>query len=390
MESDNLKDAYYVLLTGGKNNAGDFLIKHKAKKLLKENKPERKFIDYDAWKPLDNEKLDIVNDSQALLLTGGPALQYGMYPNVYKLTENLDDIKVPIIFFGVGWKSKVGTWEDTYNYSFTDQSRELLNRVFSNSYQSSVRDYHSQYTLENMGHENVLMTGCPALYELEYINSSFKKKNELNKILFSAGATQAKSKVMEKDQKEILLFLKNFFNEYKLKVVFHHSIDPTYLNTHNPNKGLYYKNRELAEWLNSKNISYVDISGSAEKLIDEYKKADFHIGYRVHAHIYMSSISKPSILLTEDGRGKGVKEILPGSVINGYSDYKQYEDSLLNRILLRFGYLENGHQQRKHLVDLIKKKMNTELQRGYPRLSLGRKSIDNHYQVMKEFIKQLP
>ena len=49
----------YVLLTGGKNNAGDFLIKHRAKQLLAALRPDRALIEYDAWKPLTAEQLDV-------------------------------------------------------------------------------------------------------------------------------------------------------------------------------------------------------------------------------------------------------------------------------------------------------------------------------------------
>ena len=44
----------------------------------------------------------------------------------------------------------------------------------------------------------------------------------------------------------------------------------------------------------------IDVSYD-EKKIDMYLDFDLHIGYRVHAHIYFLSKSKPSILLHEDG-----------------------------------------------------------------------------------------
>lgn len=42
---------YYALLTGSKNNAGDYLIKARAKSLLKEWRNDREFVDIDGWKP---------------------------------------------------------------------------------------------------------------------------------------------------------------------------------------------------------------------------------------------------------------------------------------------------------------------------------------------------
>ena len=42
----------YVLLTGSRNNAGDFLIKHRAMALLRALRPDRELIDRNAWEPI--------------------------------------------------------------------------------------------------------------------------------------------------------------------------------------------------------------------------------------------------------------------------------------------------------------------------------------------------
>ena len=95
-----------MILTGSKNNAGDFLIKHRAKKLFEATRPDREIIDFNAWEPINKKKLDVVNQSKCLILMGGPALQKNMYPGIYKLTENIDEIKVPITTMGIGKKPK--------------------------------------------------------------------------------------------------------------------------------------------------------------------------------------------------------------------------------------------------------------------------------------------
>ena len=116
-------------MTGSKNNAGDFLIKSRAKELLKSLKPDTKLIDYNAWEELSAEKLSHVNESKALILLGGPALQNKMYPNIYKLTKNLHKIKVPIITMGIGWYSKQGLWKNTHDYPLSHSSIELLKKI---------------------------------------------------------------------------------------------------------------------------------------------------------------------------------------------------------------------------------------------------------------------
>ncbi|MGN8226125.1 hypothetical protein [Gracilimonas sp. BCB1] len=83
----------------------------------------------------------------------------------------------------------------------------------------------------------------------------------------------------------MIISLCNQFGEDCIQVMFHHSIDPDYLKTPNPRVKLYNKNLEFANWLSENNITYKDISGSADDLMEEYNQANLHIGYRVHAHI---------------------------------------------------------------------------------------------------------
>ena len=160
----------YVILTGSKNNAGDFLIKYRAKQLFKELRLDREIIDFNGWEEFDKEKLKTINDSHALILLGGPALVKGMRDRIYKMTKNLDDIRVPIIMMGIGWKSINGNWEDTYEYPLDDKDIKLLEVINNSGYISSVRDYHTLNAIKFKGFDNFLMTGCPAYYDLIFIN----------------------------------------------------------------------------------------------------------------------------------------------------------------------------------------------------------------------------
>ncbi len=72
----------YVVLTGGKNNAGDFLIKYRAKQLFTTFRQDRQIIDLNAWEKFDPQKLQTVNASKALILLGGPSLQKNMRPDI--------------------------------------------------------------------------------------------------------------------------------------------------------------------------------------------------------------------------------------------------------------------------------------------------------------------
>jgi len=93
-----------VLLTGAKKNVGDFLIADRAKKLFSQF-VDKDIVELDRTLSLDGE-LEIINNSRGLVLCGGPAYAERMFPGIYPLVSNLDDIKVPIIPFGLGWNGR--------------------------------------------------------------------------------------------------------------------------------------------------------------------------------------------------------------------------------------------------------------------------------------------
>lgn len=378
---------YYVILTGSKNNAGDFLIKHRAKQLFKSERPDRKIIDFNAWEKLDDQKLDIVNNSEALILMGGPALQYDMWPGIYKLTDDLNEIKVPIILMGIGWKSKSGSFLDTYDYPFNKTSMQLLTKVEESGYLSSVRDFHTLSTLHNYGFNNLLMTGCPAYYDYDYLNKDHAlQSSELDKIAFSLGVSFISSPNAERMMKQNILKCRDYFNEQDFTVVFHHSLNKKrFLQTHG-NKKHINAHLKFVEWLKQVDIKYIDISGSAENLIDFYSRMDLHIGYRVHAHIFMNSISKPSILITEDGRGKAIPYVIGGIVLNGITGVK---DSTLSKVYNKLNIMDK-HSINPHIDKEIIKNIEYEKETNFNRIRTSRKIIDENHKLMKRFLHQLP
>jgi len=376
----------YVLLTGGKNNAGDHLIKYRAKKLFQWLTPDTNIIDLDGWKYLTDEHLDMINNSKALILTGGPALQNKMYPNIYALRDNLDEITVPLLTMGIGWHSQRGEWQDTHNYLLDNQSLKLLEKINTSEYMSSVRDYHTLNILHSLGMKNFLMTGCPALYSKDNLNESFPHALHIKKIAYSLGVSLKTSDKMYGQMQSVLLMIKELFSSAEVEVVFHHSPTEEYLETHGANKNLYHAQKKYVDWLKINGFQYVDISGSADNLVSYYSKVDFHLGYRVHAHIFMNSISKPSVLLNEDGRGKALEKVLGGMVFDAYDSTN---NSLLYKILRKLSMKVDNYNHSKFLVNDLKNSIHYELENGI-KFSQPRVEIDRHFHVMKQFIGQLP
>ncbi len=369
-----MKDQY-VILTGSKNNAGDYLIKYRAKQLFASNRPDREIVDLDGWKPLTEEQIDTINQSKALILTGGPALQNGMRQRIYPLTDDLTKIRVPILMMGVGYKGRTGSWAETANYPIDPDSKALLDRIEQSGYLSGVRDYHTLNTLMHHGRNQFMMTGCPALYDLAYLNKPFQYPEQLGTIGFSLGVSYIQSARMFGMMQRIIESLRNGFAQARLTVYFHHKIDRNVT-----------QQERMTAWLDRQQIAYVDISGSEQNLIEAYSNVAVHIGYRVHAHIFMSSISKPSILISEDGRGVALKEVIGG--ISPVA-FKSLRTGKFYRGLARLGLADNFRVYPSLARDIVQQ-LAYEQQHHYPRMSETRTAIDHHYPLMQQYLQQLP
>jgi len=392
---------YYVLLTGGKNNAGDYLIKHRAIKLFKRLRLDRDIVDVDAWKDRDADMLSLMNKSEAVILTGGPALRSNMYPNIYKALGNIDDITVPILAMAIGWRSFPGEWYQTHSYKFTHESTKLLNRIESSGYHSSVRDFHSLNVLLQLGYKSFKMTGCTALYDLDTLSQSqsFDKRTGENEdvsvIAFSLGVSFIQNEAHEKSMKNLILSLNEKYGQNRFIVVFHHSLQKDkFEKAYSINSKFLEAHQKFSEWLSNHKIEYQDISGSANNLINFYKGVDLHIGYRVHAHIFMSSLAKRSILIAEDGRGRALKDVLNGLVLdNEYSNVSTISKTSADiwfRLLRKFNIHQKSASANSNLREDLMKNLSYEEETDYSRVRNNFSLIRNHFDQMKKFILQLP
>jgi len=158
------------------------------------------------------------------------------------------------------------------------------------------------------------------------------------------------------------------------------------MGAHGANIALHKVQQKYVEWLQKHNFNYVDISGNAENLINYYSKVDLHIGYRVHAHIFMNSISKISILLNEDGRGKALEKVIGGMIFDSYNDIN---DSLLYKVLHKLSIRLDNYDENNFLINNLKNSIMYELNHGI-KFSQPKIEINRHFNIMKEFIEQLP
>ncbi|MHA1540132.1 MAG: polysaccharide pyruvyl transferase family protein [Alphaproteobacteria bacterium] len=280
-----------ITLTGAYRNAGDHLIGDRAIKLLKKY-VDKNVINIDR-KKIKPEHYALFNQADAIILCGGPAYQKMIYPGVYPL--DYKKIKTPIIPMGLGWK---GAITDTpKKFKFTAESKKFIKAIHKRISHSSVRDDLTLDVIKNLKLDNILMTGCPAWYDLEYIKNNFKFKTEkqIKKIAFSTPA------IIDKNTIHVMKHLSKRFPDATKICTFHHGFY-TGLNLTGVKKALGFI--KAAFYAKKYGFKVADLNSDLKK-IHIYDDIDLHIGYRVHAHIYMLSHRRPSFIIAEDSRATG-------------------------------------------------------------------------------------
>lgn len=230
------------------------------------------------------------------------------------------------------------------------------------------------------------MTGCPALFGLGYLDTPLENTMKPKRIGFSLGVSIKRSRRMERQMKEAILSVRDLFQASQFDVLFHHGIGSEYLETNGASIELYEANMRFKNWLELEGISYRDLSGSAEGMEEYYGRCDLHIGYRVHAHIYMTSISKPSVLLIEDGRGEALHKTIGGVALKAYRKvHRGNVATLLDKVGVRIDNMVPSLGFVKDLSGILSYEISKGVQFKQPQAS--RNAL---YPVMKQFLESLP
>lgn len=337
-----------VVLVGAKRNIGDYLIGARAKALLAEFVDEE-IIPMDRFNALDDQ-LETINSARCVILCGGPAYASNIYPGVYPLTDDLSKIKVPIIPFGLGWSGR--PMNQPEDFQFDASAKEFLTGVHGNIDTSSCRDILTESILKNNGFENVTMTGCPVWYDLPSIGKEFQENADVKKIVITTPASQA---LLSQTLKVVRLTKKKFPNA-KLYLSFHRGILPGKGN--GIRKFMSYSLMCIGSFFIKPGIKITNVEGDLDK-IKYYDDCDFHIGYRVHAHLYFLSKRIPSVLINEDGRGRG---------------------QVLSMDLPEFNIDD------PHLMEKLSNTLDTYKNEKFSSFKRIGKFIDERFEVMKSFL----
>lgn len=303
-----------VTLTGAFKNAGDYLIGHRARNLLWAH-VNAEVIDVNR-KEITESHYDLFNSARAVLLTGGPAYQEKIYPAVYNL--DLSRINVPVLPYGLGWKGKLGQAPE--DFRFSPDATEFVQAVHADKTKfSSARDHLTVEMLAANGVANVAMTGCPAWYDETKLSQDYTFNKEPKVVVFSMPA------VPQAQVPAILAKLAKTFPRSKRYL----SFQAGYTSTHSKRSAEYTKwNRQMMVRGLLHGFKPIEFAGNFPKFEQFMQTVDFHIGYRVHSHIFCISQRKGSILIAEDSRGVGQVAAMGGVAMSAHDDVSVVLDGI--------------------------------------------------------------
>lgn len=279
-----------VALCGAYRNCGDHLIGSRARTLLK-GYVDDNVVTIDR-KEVTDDHYRIFNNARAVMLCGGPAYQREMYPKVYPIDR--ERITVPIIPFGLGWKAPAKKAPETFR--FEPEAAAFISDIHSRIDRSSARDPLTVEVLGHAGVENVSMTGCPAWYDLAHIGRDYSYRPDVKNLVLSMPA------IMQPGVEKLVTWLTARFPDAKRTVSFHHGLVPNDTAKGQETGKVFQAFAARAE---CQGWEIADLAESLARMEALYRETDFHIGYRVHAHIFCLSQRTASILINEDARGVG-------------------------------------------------------------------------------------
>jgi hypothetical protein len=374
----------YVVLSGAKRNAGDFLITERAVALLRRLRPDRELRVAPAWEPLD-PRGELLRDARAVLIAGGPGFQPAMVPEVYPLAERLDDLPCPVTPLGVGWKGRAGDASAVRSYAFSDRSRAALRWMADRSAALGCRDELTREVLRRHGIENTALVGCPVWYDLQSLGKELEPPRAVERVVF----TPAQLHALREQSVEVARRIAEILPRAEKICSFHRGLDeegPWMPRADAEN------NRALAAEVDALGFDVVDVSGDASK-IRFYDECTLHVGYRVHAHLYFLSRRKPSLLVEEDGRGAGASRALG---VRGVAAFRreragrQLLGRLRDRLAGRDGPAPSPYRVDAGAPAALGRLLREDLDSGFARLARIGATIDRHFDRMQDFVRGLP
>jgi polysaccharide pyruvyl transferase WcaK-like protein len=357
-------------MTGG--NVGDQLIVESAKKLIKSIKNDNDFLEFSRDEDL-TDYLEKINNTKAIIMPHFGLRDPDMYPNTYKLVNDLSKIKIPLIPIGIGWKGFPGDSETLQTLKYSKNTQQFL-KYISNQIQTMIcRELFTCKILENHNITNTKMGGDCAWYDIEKIGKKMKCPEKIRKVVFT---TPYMGMYLEQAKSIIKMISEKFPEAHKICSL-HTGFDKI------------KTDKEIIEYAKEKKFEIKDVSSDISK-ISFYKDCDLHVGYRCHGHIAFLRNRIPSILINEDGRGVGFSYTFGIGGFNGFLRKKKNIFKLLGKFS-RHKFVSKQVIPDLNLDKKISNFIDKEQKICFSEYQKVSEIIDETYEnVMKPFIRSLP
>lgn len=337
-----------VYLThGAKKNVGDYLIHSRARKLWTHLVPGAELVSIPRW-----EKIELPDDARLLVLCGGPGFTPRMVEGVFPVVQNALEQGVPVSGLALGWQGLPK--RNPGSFAMTARSVSTLRAIAEAGAPISVRDDVTREIAQQFGIEAV-RTGCSAWYSVPHLGTDPEPvAAEPGTIVYTTPAHAANTR----ESIALMRLLRKRFAGARLIAAFHRGIRPDAQTTRRQSMPLVAQ----AAAARALGFEVRDVAYDLDK-IGFYRDVDLHIGYRVHAHLDFVSRRKPSVLISEDGRGFGQTATLHG----------------------RKHVLWAGDAQ---LGEKLDRRLTAEMRADWPSLARAVSVIEETYPVMREAVLQ--
>lgn len=372
-------------------NVGDRLITQSAIEILKREKGETDFELIFRDESLE-DRLDIINQSRAIIMPGF-AIRDPMYPQVYKLVEDLNKLKIPLIPMGAGSKVFPGDFASVKSFKYSSRTIEFLKFIARQVDIFSCREYLTCKILGEHGINNTVMVGDCGWYDLDTLGRDMKRPDQVRKLVFTTphNSTYTRQATLLIDMLSVL-----FPDAEKYCAL------QSVLSDDDGHESF------IVKYAVSKGFEIREASHSLEK-IDFYQDCDLHVGYRCHGHIAFLRKRIPSILIHEDSRGVGFSYTLGGGGWDAFSrpsgilpSFMEAFSSVKEGVRFAVGMKILGKQMNLNtfidpqvavnmsIIESIRDFLTEELKNGFRRYLGIPLLIDETYKQMQSFLKTIP
>lgn len=273
---------------GMRRNIGDALIHARALAILRETDGGAHQI-----LSIDRASTGVPPESgswEGLVCAGGPGLRPDATESAFPVIQGLPP-GVPVFMLAQGYSGFPRVPSSSYFDPAT--IRVISEKV---SIPISVRDQITYEVCEKSGLGTVL-TGCVAWYHLPSLGQDLSAPTDISRIVFTppAGPRWAGQAA------QVLRRVREIWPDAEILCSFHRGMTPGNGTSFKQSASYFAMAAAAKRW----GAKLYDASGADLDKIGCYLSYDLHVGYRVHAHLDFLSRRRPSLLISEDGRGEG-------------------------------------------------------------------------------------